>query len=386
MPRLVVFKGGTAFNTFLPEFHQTFPNTSYVIPVSDDGGSSREIVRVFGGPGIGDIRSTLTRLSDPTSNESLAVKAILEFRLNPHDSKIASLEWHAILEGTHSLWKTMTPKFKGLIHGFLRHFEAERLKAINMKFDLRNGSIGNFFFTGARLFFGSLETPVFIYSSVSSISQGTRVLPVIESNDPISIGARLMTQDVLIGQSVISHPKQGPVVSKEGCYPLPGRIERIFYTNKYGDRITPEINPEVMRSIEEADGIIYGIGSFWTSILPSLIFPRLGEAIAKKRIPKVFMLNSFTDRETGGMTAYDSLKSLTNALNGFGKERYQIGDFVSHLSTVKGSSYIVETDELKKQGVQVCTVEKDLHSIIFEGKSYSRYKFPSLKKLFESLF
>jgi len=30
-----------------------------VIPISDNGGSSSELIRVFGGPGIGDVRSEL---------------------------------------------------------------------------------------------------------------------------------------------------------------------------------------------------------------------------------------------------------------------------------------------------------------------------------------
>jgi hypothetical protein len=30
-----------------------------VIPISDNGGSSSELIRVFGGPGIGDVRSML---------------------------------------------------------------------------------------------------------------------------------------------------------------------------------------------------------------------------------------------------------------------------------------------------------------------------------------
>ncbi len=30
-----------------------------IIPISDNGGSSSELIRVFGGPGIGDVRSEL---------------------------------------------------------------------------------------------------------------------------------------------------------------------------------------------------------------------------------------------------------------------------------------------------------------------------------------
>lgn len=40
------------------------PCVSHVLPVSDDGGSTAEIVRVIGGPAVGDIRSRCLRLAD----------------------------------------------------------------------------------------------------------------------------------------------------------------------------------------------------------------------------------------------------------------------------------------------------------------------------------
>ena len=40
-----------------------------MLPVSDDGGSTAEIVRVLGGPAVGDIRSRCLRLADDTSAE-----------------------------------------------------------------------------------------------------------------------------------------------------------------------------------------------------------------------------------------------------------------------------------------------------------------------------
>ena len=58
---LVVFSGGSAANNLVDIFadmsRKRNCNLSYVIPISDNGGSTSEIIRVFGGPGIGDIRS-----------------------------------------------------------------------------------------------------------------------------------------------------------------------------------------------------------------------------------------------------------------------------------------------------------------------------------------
>lgn len=53
---IVVFSGGSASNSLVDVFeHVRGANActlSYVIPISDNGGSSSEIIRVFGGPGV----------------------------------------------------------------------------------------------------------------------------------------------------------------------------------------------------------------------------------------------------------------------------------------------------------------------------------------------
>lgn len=58
---LVVFSGGTAFNSISSSLHKYTPHVAHILPVSDDGGSTAEIVRVLGGPAVGDIRSRCIR-------------------------------------------------------------------------------------------------------------------------------------------------------------------------------------------------------------------------------------------------------------------------------------------------------------------------------------
>lgn len=52
---IVVFGGGTATNSLVDVFErireQRGCSLSYVIPISDNGGSSSELIRMFGGPG-----------------------------------------------------------------------------------------------------------------------------------------------------------------------------------------------------------------------------------------------------------------------------------------------------------------------------------------------
>lgn len=59
--KVVVFSGGSAANSLVDVFNEVVERNgcalTYVIPISDNGGSSSELIRVFGGPGIGDVRS-----------------------------------------------------------------------------------------------------------------------------------------------------------------------------------------------------------------------------------------------------------------------------------------------------------------------------------------
>lgn len=61
---IVVFSGGSAANSLVEIFNEVREanNTtlSYVIPISDNGGSSSELIRVFGGPGKLGLRTHTT--------------------------------------------------------------------------------------------------------------------------------------------------------------------------------------------------------------------------------------------------------------------------------------------------------------------------------------
>jgi hypothetical protein len=50
-----VNSGGTAINSVCKEIKRKITdNVVYVLPISDNGGSTAEILRIFGGPAIGN--------------------------------------------------------------------------------------------------------------------------------------------------------------------------------------------------------------------------------------------------------------------------------------------------------------------------------------------
>jgi hypothetical protein len=99
----IVFSGGTAFNSYVEMFQSIAPRSCYILPVSDDGGSTAEIIRFLGGPAIGDMRSRIVRLARNVTKEDRAIKELLSFRL-PNFKKDAITEWESILHLRHSLW------------------------------------------------------------------------------------------------------------------------------------------------------------------------------------------------------------------------------------------------------------------------------------------
>jgi hypothetical protein len=60
---IVVFSGGSAANELVDVFNTVREDKkcplSYIIPISDNGGSSSELIRVFGGPGMDLMRCTV---------------------------------------------------------------------------------------------------------------------------------------------------------------------------------------------------------------------------------------------------------------------------------------------------------------------------------------
>jgi uncharacterized cofD-like protein len=69
--------------------------------------------------------------------------------------------------------------------------------------------------------------------------------------------------------------------------------------------------PEALDAIENADLIILGPGSLYTSVLPNLLIHEIREAILKSEAHKVYIMNIMTQPgETDGFSAYDHLRVL----------------------------------------------------------------------------
>lgn len=133
-----------------------------------------------------------------------------------------------------------------------------------------------------------------------------QVLPV--TTEDVILRAKLNTGHWVEGESKI--PK---AVLEQSC-----RIEEVFLVPR-----KPKPTAEVITAIENADVILMGPGSLYTSILPNLLVEGVSEAIQRSSAIKVYLANLMSQPgETDGYTLRDYHMALV---------KHSYPDIVSHI-------------------------------------------------------
>ncbi|SFS96801.1 YvcK family protein [Paenibacillus sp. 453mf] len=163
---------------------------------------------------------------------------------------------------------------------------------LNYRFSGSNGlaghSLGNLILAGMTDITGDFVTAVREISRVFAVRG--QVLPA--AGEAVVLHAEMEDGTIVTGESQI--PEHG------------GRIKRVFLEP---DHVEPL--PEAVAAIEQADAIIMGPGSLYTSILPNLLVPKLAKAVVASQAAKIFICNVMTQPgETDGYTVSDHLKAI----------------------------------------------------------------------------
>ncbi|MBR1781497.1 MAG: YvcK family protein [Oscillospiraceae bacterium] len=174
-------------------------------------------------------------------------------------------------------------------------------KLINYRFtegSLSGQSFGNLFIAALMGVTGSFEEAVAQMGDVLAITG--RVLPVTTEN--IRLVADFENGTQVTGESKISAFKK-----EQDC-----RITRVHLLPE-----RPRANPEALAAIEEADLILLGPGSLYTSVIPNLLVEGVAEAVRRSPALRVYVCNVMTqDGETEGYSAADHLRALLKHAGG----------------------------------------------------------------------
>lgn len=145
-----------------------------------------------------------------------------------------------------------------------------------------------------------------ILAAITDIS-GDFVTAVRELSRVFAVRGRVLPA---ADQAVVLHAEMedGTIITGESKIPeARGKIKRIFLEPEEVEPL-----PEACEAIREADAILIGPGSLYTSIIPNLLVPKLTESIlANKDAIKIFVCNVMTQPgETDNYTVSDHLQAV----------------------------------------------------------------------------
>ena len=250
-PKIVAIGGGNGLATLLRGLKKHTSNLTAIVTVADDGGSSGRLRRELGVLPPGDFRNCIAALAD---DEALTTQ-LFRYR-------------------------------------FATTTEGAEVEAESNGNGVGGHSFGNLFISAMAGVTGSFER---------ALLESGRVLAIQGNVVPSTLDDVTLMADVRAEQAGISR------VAGESRIPRAnGAIDRVF--------LAPEkiaAFPGAVSALLDADLIIAGPGSLYTSVLPNLLVPEVARAIAASPAVKVYVCNVATQRgETDGYDVGDHVEAL----------------------------------------------------------------------------
>lgn len=213
------------------------------------------------------------------------------------------------------------------------------------EFDVGGHNLGNLILTALTHECGNFLEAIHLFSKVMNITG--EIIP--SSSEVITLYAKMEDGTIVKGESNIPH--------------FNNRIQKVFYDRKV------EANQQALDRIREADFILYGIGSLYTSIMPNLIITDIQEELKKSKAKKIFLCNAMTQPgETDGYSLEDHVQAIYDHTG-----PYAIDLCITHNNRIRnsilenyaamGSSEVCMKDQCHKYRVikkDILTFEKQL--------------------------
>jgi len=153
-------------------------------------------------------------------------------------------------------------------------------------------SFGNLFLTAMSDIAGDFEQAIAASSKVLAVRG--EVLPATLSD--VYLWAELADGRRIEGESSIT--KANGKILKIGCTPA-----------------NPPALPRALEALREADFIIIGPGSLYTSVIPNLLVKEIADAIANSEVPRIYVCNIMTQPgETDGYSVADHIRAIDRAI------------------------------------------------------------------------
>jgi len=189
-------------------------------------------------------------------------------------------------------------------------------------------SFGNLFITAMAEITGSFE---------EAVAESGRVLSVSGRVLPFSLRDVRLLADVMLPHLVSEIRVEGESRIPEST----GKVRRVWLEPN-----TPPAFPEAVQAILNADLIVIGPGSLYTSILPNLLVPDISAAIRSSRALKMFICNVATQLgETEDYSCGDHLRAVEEHV-GSGLFDLVVCNWIFEGNLPEGLQWVVVEDDL----------------------------------------
>ena len=215
----------------------------------------------------------------------------------------------------------------------------------NTSSDLDGHALGNLLLTGAAEITGSVSDGIELVNSLLKLKG--KVMPLTE--DDVVLMGKMASGKVVMGEHLITE--------------YDDKIKKVYYKE------TPEVNPDVLKSIREVDAIILSMGSLFTSIIPNLLCKEVKKEIDNSKAKIIYVCNIMTQPgETDNFTVSDHVKLLNSYL---GKRKIDAvivnngeidSAIVENYETTEQKD-LVEVDRNNLQNYNLDIIENDYISI-----------------------
>ena len=195
---------------------------------------------------------------------------------------------------------------------------------------------------------------------------GDMVRAVKESSKVLSIRGRVLPS-TLDDMRLVAEMDDGTIIKGESNIPESGKkIKRLF-----SEPSNCKALEDVIWAIHDADLIILGPGSLYTSVIPNLLINSIAKAVNDAKAKKIYVCNIMTQPgETDGFKVSDHIKALINhakydkILDAVLVNNDLPEELLAPYKDAGSEPVIVDRDEIGKMGIEV--VQKNL----IEDKRY----------------
>ena len=184
---------------------------------------------------------------------------------------------------------------------------------------------------------------------------GDMVRAVKESSNVLSIRGRVLPA-TLDDMKLVAEMEDGRIIRGESNIPeAHGKIKRLFTDPAHCKALE-----DVIAAIKDADFIIMGPGSLYTSVIPNLLVEEIAREVAASNAKKIYVCNIMTQPgETDNYTVSDHVNALMKHANSRKiLDAVLVNDFIPSNLAIKyqmAGSYPVKIDaeNIKKLGIKI---------------------------------